>query len=72
MTEEKRMTAPVSSALHKESLSSQGALAKGFHYVGADEGQSLNQHNDSITDKDAEYKKKLLEIQRFRLPTGCP
>ncbi len=33
--------------------------------VGADVGQSLNQDNSSITDADAEYKKKLLEIGRF-------
>ena len=33
--------------------------------VGADAGQSLNQDNISIADDDAEYKKKLLEIQRF-------
>ena len=33
--------------------------------VGADVGQSLNQDNNTITDADAEYKKKLLEIQRF-------
>ena len=34
--------------------------------VAADEGQQLSQKtNISITDEDAEYKKKLLEIQRF-------
>lgn len=33
--------------------------------VGADAGQSLTKDNISITDEDAEYKKKLLEIQRF-------
>ena len=33
--------------------------------VGADAGQSLTESNISIADEDAEYKKKLLEIQRF-------
>lgn len=33
--------------------------------VGADVGQSLTKENISITDEDAEYKKKLLEVQRF-------
>jgi len=33
--------------------------------VGADVGQPLAQSNVSITDEDAEYKKKLLEVQRF-------
>ena len=33
--------------------------------VGADVGQSLTKDNISITDEDAEYKKKLLEVQRF-------
>ena len=34
--------------------------------VAADEGQQLSQKtNNSITDEDTEYKKKLLEIQRF-------
>ncbi len=33
--------------------------------VGADVGQPLTEINTNITDEDAEYKKKLLEIQRF-------
>ena len=33
--------------------------------VGADAGQPLIQSNVSISDEDAEYKKKLLEVQRF-------
>ena len=37
--------------------------------VAADEGQQLSQKNDfSITGEDAEYKKKLLEIERFCNP----
>jgi len=33
--------------------------------VGADAGQPLIQDNSSITDEDAEYKKKLLEVHHF-------
>ena len=33
--------------------------------VGADAGQSIPYNTVSITDEDAEYKKKLLEVQRF-------
>jgi len=33
--------------------------------VGADVGQSLTENNISIADEDAEYKKKLLEVQHF-------
>lgn len=37
--------------------------------VGADEGQSLSKNGNSIANEDEEYKKKLLEIQRFCDPT---
>ena len=61
------MTAPITSAVHKESLSSRGALAKGFHYVGADVGQSLNSTIHSIAEETDDYKTKmkmLREMQR--------
>ena len=43
--------------------------------VGADAGQSLTKDNISIADEDKEYKKKLLEIERFATrctSTPCP
>ena len=76
MNDEKGMTAPVASAVHKESLSSRGALAKGFHYVGADAEQSLNENNISISEESSDFntdqQKKLdkivQEIERMRDP----
>ena len=53
MADKEKTTARISSATHKESLSSRGALAKGFHYVGAEQGQSfLTKDKNSIADAD--------------------
>ena len=72
MTEENRMTALNASALHKESLSSRGALAKGFHYVGADDRRSLQICSDASIDENETEIKSFEEMQRELLRMADP
>ena len=55
----KEKTALETSTLHKESLSSRGALAKGSYYVGADERQSIQTTTNSISTYEPEINHQI-------------
>ena len=66
MIENGKTTALVPSALHKESLSSRGALANGFYHVGADGGQPLhNSIEQSIPDENTEINPPEEDLQEL-------